>query len=382
MTLKYTYDANGNRTSLVGPDGTTSYGYDALSRLTSVSPSTEPGGASFKLGYTPDGYLTTVTRPDGIEDTLTYNGEELTSRTASSGAGPVASSKYGYTPSGLRSSSDETGSLATSFAYDPLDELTEEAPEDGEATHYEYDRAGNRARRRGAAGSSTYTYNADDELTSNGTESFSYNADGELTKRTIVATGATTTYNWSAREQLLSVRLPDGSTEAFAYDPLGRRVTATHEGATTVDVYDQDSVHLEYESGSTTPSAVYTDGAHTNQVLEMARGGHRYSYLVNGEGSTIALADEHGNIVQRYSYDAFGQPSSSGSVQNPFLYAGQQWDPESGIYFDRAREYAPDLGRFLSRDQVAHVNPYLYTANDPTKRGRPSRVPGILDRGI
>ena len=114
VTLKYTYDANGNRTSLVGPDGTTSYGYDALSRLTSVSPSTEPGGASFKLGYTPDGYLTTVTRPDGIEDTLTYNGEELTSRTASSGAGPVASSKYGYTPSGLRSSSDETGSLATS----------------------------------------------------------------------------------------------------------------------------------------------------------------------------------------------------------------------------------------------------------------------------
>ncbi len=372
VTLKYTYDANGNRTSMIGPDGTTSYGYDALSRLTSVSPSTEPTGASFKLGYTPSGYLATVARPDGIDDSLTYNGEELTARIASSGAGAVVSSDYGYTSSGLRSSSSETGGLATSFAYDPLDELTEEAPAaGGEATHYEYDLDGNRAKRSGPAGSSTYTYNADDELTSSGTESFSYNADGELTQRTVLATGATTTYEWRAREQLLSVHLPDGSTETFAYDPLGRRVATTHDGATTVDVYDHDSVHLEYEPGSTTPSAVYTDGAHTNQVLEMLRGGHRYSYLVNGEGSTIALADEHGDIVQRYSYDAFGQPSSSGSVQNPFLYTGQQWDPESGIYYERAREYAPDLGRFLSGDPVAHVNPYLYTANDPTNEVDP-----------
>jgi RHS repeat-associated protein len=97
----------------------------------------------------------------------------------------------------------------------------------------------------------------------------------------------------------------------------------------------------------------------------MARGGKRYSYLVDGQGSTIALADEAGNVSERYSYDAFGNPTTSGQVPNPFLYTGQMWEPEAGLYYDRARFYEPESGRFISRDPRRSLNPYLYVEGNP-----------------
>ncbi len=171
---------------------------------------------------------------------------------------------------------------------------------------------------------------------------------------------------------MTAVGLADGQSKRFAYDPLGRRVSATEGGRTTSYVYDGSNIHLEYDESGSGPTAVYTDGPRQNEVLEMARGGRHYSYLVDGLGSTIALADENGNVVQRYSYDAFGNPTSSGSVPNPFLFTGQQWDPESGLYYDHARYYDPANGRFISRDTRLSVNPYAYVRNDPANATDPT----------
>lgn len=41
------------------------------------------------------------------------------------------------------------------------------------------------------------------------------------------------------------------------------------------------------------------------------------------------------------------------------LFAGREWDAETGLLFYRARYYSADLGRFLARD------PLLYKAGDP-----------------
>ena len=366
-TLSYTYDADGNRTSMSGPDGTTTYAYDAFSRLSSVSPAGEPGGASFGFGYTPGGELAAVTRPDGIDDALTYNDEQLLSRAASAGSTPVAGFGYTYGSTDLRASATSTEGNTTSYAYDPMGELTKETPSAGTPQGFSYDAAGNRI---------GGTYDSAEELISDGTATYSYDADGQLTRRTVIATGATTTYDWNSRHELAAVHLPDGSTETLSYDPLGRRVSVTDGAATTSSVYDGVNVHLEYE-GSASPAAVYTDGLEPNQLVEMARGGHRYSYLVDGQGSTIALADEHGNVVQRYSYDAFGNPSVSGSLTNPFTYTGQAWDPISGLYYYKARYYDPTLGRFISRDPVLHANPYPYVENDPANVSDPTGAQGI-----
>jgi RHS repeat-associated protein len=375
-TLSYAYDPSGNRTALIGPEGTTSYGYDAYSRLTSLTAAGEPEGKSFGFAYTPTGQVARLTRPNGVVDTLSYLGEQMISRVSMLGSTSLASTSYGYDASGHRSSITGTEGRATVYHYDPLGELTEETPAGTAGAQYEYDAAGNRSRRSGGLGLATYSYNEDEELVSNGAETFAYDARGELVKRTVSATGAVTTYRWNPRGELAAITLPTGKTESFAYDPLGRRVSASDGQHVVSYVYDGPNVHLEYEGSATapasSPSAVYTDGLKGNEVLEMARGGKRYAYLVDGQGSTLALADEGGTVAARYSYDAFGNPTVGGSVANPFLYAGQMWEPESGLYYDRARYYEPNSGRFISRDPLLRANPYPYVGNDPTNATDPS----------
>ena len=47
-------------------------------------------------------------------------------------------------------------------------------------------------------------------------------------------------------------------------------------------------------------------------------------YHFDGLGSVIGLSDENGNIVERYSYDVFGEPNRVSSVGNPYLFTGRR----------------------------------------------------------
>jgi RHS repeat-associated protein len=81
-----------------------------------------------------------------------------------------------------------------------------------------------------------------------------------------------------------------------------------------------------------------------------------------------------GSVVATYAYNSFGVPLSSNSTSpaNPFTYTGREFDAKSGLYYYRSRYYAPDQGRFLAEDPVAHINAYAYTQNDPVNFGDPS----------
>jgi RHS repeat-associated protein len=93
-----------------------------------------------------------------------------------------------------------------------------------------------------------------------------------------------------------------------------------------------------------------------------------------------ALTDPNGNIVQTYQADEFGVPAlTQGSSAQPFGYAGQQTDAESGFQYLRARMYDPSTGRFLSADPTfgalpspLSLNPFLYTLDNPVTLVDPS----------
>jgi RHS repeat-associated protein len=58
-----------------------------------------------------------------------------------------------------------------------------------------------------------------------------------------------------------------------------------------------------------------------------------------------------------------------------FRYTGRRLDPETGLYYYRARYYSPVLGRFLQTDPVGYgpdLDLYTYVGNDPLDKNDPS----------
>ena len=130
-----------------------------------------------------------------------------------------------------------------------------------------------------------------------------------------------------------------------------------------------------------------------------------FYYLTDGLGSTMALVDSAGTVVNTYDYDVFGAVrTSTGSQANEFKFTGEQADSSTGMEYLRARYYDMETGRFLSRDPLtmspsftgaayAYVDSNPVIGTDPTglawgegdqgagrpppkKKARPEPVPG------
>jgi RHS repeat-associated protein len=138
--------------------------------------------------------------------------------------------------------------------------------------------------------------------------------------------------------------------------------------------YQGDSLNVLYEtdaSGNVIKSYVYGENG---QLLAMKKGGATYFYHYNAHGDVIALTDAQGNVVARYQYDTWGKIlSQSGALanENPYRYAGYQYDEENGLYYLIARYYPPTHGVFLSldpdpgdADDILTQNGYAYVNNN------------------
>jgi len=96
-----------------------------------------------------------------------------------------------------------------------------------------------------------------------------------------------------------------------------------------------------------------------------------YYYHYDGIGSTVAMSDSSGNMVNKYSYDEFGNLiNAEETITNPFLYVGQYgvMEEENGLLYMRARYYDPEVGRFINKDPIGFwggINFYTYVQNNP-----------------
>ena len=80
-------------------------------------------------------------------------------------------------------------------------------------------------------------------------------------------------------------------------------------------------------------------------------------------------------MTDTYDYDAFGNKvNSTGTTPNNYLYRGEQYDSDLGLYYLRARYYNPATGRFLNVDPMAGDGQrrYQYAAADPVNGMDPS----------
>ena len=226
--------------------------------------------------------------------------------------------------------------------------------------------------------SATSVYDANDRLLSD-----AYDSNGN----TLSADGRAYVYDFENR-----IKSANNGAVRITYDGDGNLAAKTVGGVTTTYLVDDlnptgySQVVEEIVNGQV--QRQYTYGHMIlSQRLRLANGWGVRFYSTDGHGSIRQLTDEAGTVTDTYTYDAFGKLiARTGTTPNPYLYAGERFDADLGLYYLRARYYNADRGRFFSMDPYpggtydpVSLHKYLYAHADPINFTDPSGLSEIGD---
>jgi len=380
-TVSYSYSNAGNRATMTYPGGSNQvgYGYDAASNLTSV---TDWNSNQTQYAYDNAGQLTTITLPSGtgVAGTLSYdNGDRLTGVSWAKGGNTLASASYTLDAVSNRTQRVDQAGTHT-YAYDALLRLTSVTYPGPSTDSYTYDANGNRLTKN----STNFTYDAADRLTAAGSTSYTYDPSARLRAGFHGNTTArgSDSFGWDpsamlrtgAADRMTSATVAS-TTTTFAYNGDGLRDSRTSGGGTVAFTWDiASSIPEVIDDGSNK----YILGL--GRIAQIDALGNTYYYLADGLGSTMALVTFNGTVANTYDHDVFGAVrSSTGSQPNDFKFTGEQWDASTGLEYLRARYYDPAAGSFISRDsyggsasQPLSQNRFAYAEGNPISNTDPS----------
>jgi RHS repeat-associated protein len=210
-----------------------------------------------------------------------------------------------------------------------------------------------------------------------------YNANDQLSTDTYDADGNTTASNGNGYVYDFENHLVQQGGISIVYDGDGNRVSKTAGGVTTKYLVDTQNptgyAQVVYETTQGVGSRQYVYGLERISQLNSSPSLTSY-YVYDGHGSVRALTNTTGAVTDTYDYDAFGNLiHSTGSTPNNYLFAGEQFDPDLNLYYNRARYLNVSTGRFWSKDsnEGQAVDPrslhaYLYSQSDPVDLFDPS----------
>ncbi|XP_058065056.1 tRNA(Glu)-specific nuclease WapA-like, partial [Anopheles bellator] len=177
------------------------------------------------------------------------------------------------------------------------------------------------------------------------------------------------------------IEMLDGRRLEYQYDVRGERTfkkvmsakgSVLHEkyyirNAEGIVLVDMEMTYLENDQPPDVrvTSYIYKD----QQLIGFVRDDQLYSLVTDHEGS-VRVVIKDGEVVAAYDYLPYGQIFRQYGTdldgQISFLYTGQEWEPEIGLYNYRARLYDPDIGRFYQMDpKEQYASPYVYAGNSP-----------------
>ena len=356
-TTSYTYDADGRLSTAVEPDGkVTGYTYDAAGNRASKEVLFPAGSRSMTVyEYDSSNRLLAERGSDGTVTSYAYdrNGNLLRQETTpgeaaeNGGSGAIeGTGDFWDTPetekpedeAGTKRPGTLTGAAVTvplpAFQPEAAGTLTGSAVTPGTLTGSAI-----------TAAAVTYTYDSFNRLIccDNGSilAEYAYNAEDYRVRKVVTDIAVTDAVR---DEAVMDISVWDEAIQDEAFrEEAGLRETR----------YFYEGSHVVYEAdgaGSITAHNIYG-----LNLVRRSTGGQSYSYLYNAHGDVVMLLDAAaGEPAGTYGYDAFGTlVSQTGDVDNSILYAGYQYDFETGLYYLNARYYDSTTGRFITEDTYA-----------------------------
>jgi RHS repeat-associated protein len=245
---------------------------------------------------------------------------------------------------------------------------------------YGYDAAGNR--NTGGA-----TPGPANRQVSDGTYNYTYDNEGNVLTRTRISDGQLTSFTWDFRNRLAEATVQGGGQPPldlrFTYDVndnlIGRSVTVNGvlQGKTWT-VYDGGNPYADFNASGVLTARYLASGGLDTLMARMDNAGNVVWYLGDLLGSVRQVVTTAGAVLDQLAYDSFGQivSESNAAGGDRFKYTGREWDANLGLYYYRARWYAPTAGRFLSEDPAGFgagdANLYRYVGNFPTDATDPT----------
>jgi RHS repeat-associated protein len=227
-----------------------------------------------------------------------------------------------------------------------------------------------------SAASIAYTPNTLDQYTAIGGATPTYDANGNLTF------DGTTTYTYDAESRLTSASQGGSPIATYTYDARGYRKSQTVGGTTTILVNDADNnALLDYGGAGGSVQRWYVWGQSVNALLGQVNttAGTRVTLIPDIQGSIIGSLSSNTGTLTKAGFQTYGESTSTANTN--FGYTGARL-AIAGLYDMRARFYSPAIGRFLSTDPIGSsggVNLYAYVGNDPLNFTDPS---GLMAEGF
>lgn len=376
-TVSYAYEAGGQRTKLVLPDGkTVTYDYDKRGRLVSL---TDWSSQTAQYSYDGASRLATQTA-NGMISSYEYDpAGRLALLKHMDDATTLGHFAYTVNARGDRTQAYELLAKAGGgqdahtlvYTYDGASRLKNATRYPGTATSgtpqrsdsYSYDVASNRlsqavALNGGSPTTTNYTYDAANRLSNVG---YAYDDAGRMTS------DGTNTYTWDRANRLLSL----GST-SYKYNGRGQRMEKTVSGTTTK--YTLDLGLPLWETLVETTVTDVTRYLHTPLgLLAQQRPDASWQWaLGDGLGNVRGMVNSSQTPQESRLYSPYGEPSQlSGSAQSAYGFTGESTDSNALVYL-RGRYYSPGIGQFINLDPLETANRYGYVGGNPVNRVDPS----------
>jgi RHS repeat-associated protein len=361
--------------------GNTGYTYWPTGRLQSV---TNPYGFVVSYDYDEAGNLKELTYPGNKKVIYTYDELNRLKTVKIHWLNPSnpPTATYDYDEAGRLTTLTNFNGTFTTYDYDDANRLTfvgNWCPESqcyiSISDIFALDGNGNRMQIQPdnaalapggpAQGTTSYGYNPKkNRLQTAGSNTFTYDDEGQL------SSGYGATYSFDYEHRLAGI----GTPTQFSYDGAGNRLQATRDGVVTRYIYDATGNLLAEADGSNNILRYYIYGLGLLAMVTPAN--ELYCYHFNDIGSVTAMTDnsQYTSIWNAYAYEPFGKVLDEYeccSMTTPFKFVGQSgvMNESNGFYYMRARYYDPSVGRFISEDPIGFdggdVNLMAYVGNNP-----------------